>query len=217
MVFLRRLHAGLIIAIIASVFLISFLIGRANVIEKSKDEDKKIEYNGVVPVPKKEEENIGASNEAHNVPDNTVQDVSIEDVVTMPQKMIFPCGKTVQKEYSQTAVYSETMGDWRAHTGIDYAAQIGEEVKAVWDGKVLKAYKDKLWGYMIKIQHDKGVVSVYKNLGENLHVVEGQAVKTGQVIGFVGDSADIESLENPHLHFEIHYNDVTMNPESYVY
>ena len=123
----------------------------------------------------------------------------------------------MQKPYSQMAIYSETMGDWRAHTGIDYSADIGTDVKAVQKGKVSRVYEDKLWGYTVEISHSAGVKSVYKNLDENIEVSNGQSVTAGQVVGYVGNSADIESLEEPHLHFEMYSEGITVNPESYIY
>ena len=214
---MKRMHTGLIIAILASVFFISFLIGRATVLKKSDEEEKKITYGGFVPVTDKKEDSIETSQKTEKVIDNTPEKKTIEEIIAIPQRMLFPCGESVLKAYSQTAVYSETMGDWRAHMGIDYSAEIGSEVKAVWEGTVLRVYKDKLWGNTVEISHSKELKSVYKNLKEGIEVKKGQAVKGGQVIGYVGNSADIESLEKPHLHFEMYQDDMIINPESYVY
>ena len=214
---MKKMQTGLIIAIIASVFFISFLIGRATVLKKSADEEKHITYNGIVPVPGKEEKSIETTGEAEKVPEKRIQKNATEETVSLPQRMLFPCGEEIQKDYSQTAVYSETMGDWRAHTGIDYAAEIGEEVFAVWDGIVDRVYVDKLWGNTVEISHTNELKSVYKNLGEEVLVKEGQSVEGGQAIGYVGNTADLESLEAPHLHFEMWHNNLTINPISYIY
>lgn len=214
---MKKVRTGLIIAILASVFFISFLIGRATALKKSSEDKKEITYNGVVPIPEKEEESVETVTEEEKVPDNTTREKVMDEEEKLPQKMLFPSTKTILKEYSQTAVYSETMGDWRAHTGIDYGADVGSEVKTVWKGTVSRVYVDRLWGNTVEISHSQGLVSVYKNLDENVTVKKGQAVEGGQVIGYVGNSASVESLEKPHLHFEIYCDGVVINPESYVY
>ncbi len=213
---MKKVSAGLVVAIIASVFLISFLVGRANVLKKEAEEENVITYGGFVPIPESEEESVETATE-EKVPDRTAKQNKVEEITVLPQRMLFPCTETVIKDYSQTAVYSETMGDWRAHTGIDYKADIGHDVKAVWKGEVTRVYADKLWGNTVEISHSDKLKSVYKNLDENILVREGQAVDGGQVIGYVGKSADIERLEEPHLHFEILHEDVKINPTSYVY
>lgn len=214
---MRKIHAGLIIAIAASVFVICFMMGRATALKEKDEEKNKIIYNGVVPVPRSEEKSIETSQKTEKVPYKETENKSAEELVQIPQRMIFPCGENVQKPYSQMAIYSETMGDWRAHTGIDYSADIGTDVKAVQKGKVSRVYEDKLWGYTVEISHSAGVKSVYKNLDENIEVSNGQSVTAGQVVGYVGNSADIESLEEPHLHFEMYSEGITVNPESYIY
>ena len=109
------------------------------------------------------------------------------------------------------------MGDWRAHTGIDYAAEKGSEVQSVWDGVVTRAYKDKLWGNCVEITHSEDLKSVYKNLASKIPVKKGDKVKKGQTVGKVGKSAAVESRETTHLHFEIWQGGVAIHPESYVY
>ena len=214
---MKKVNAGLIIAVITSVFLISFIVGRASVQEKSVEENKEITYGGFVPMTEVEEKSVETATKAEKVPNSIPKKNKTEEASVIPQRMLFPCGETVLKEYSQTAIYSATMGDWRAHTGIDYSAEIGTEVKSVWDGKVARVYVDKLWGNTVEICHTDKLVSIYKNLDENIPVKEGQAVSKGQAIGYVGQSADIEKLEDSHLHFEMMYDEVKINPESYVY
>ncbi len=215
---MRKMQTGLIIAIIASVFFVSFLVGRAAVLKKSAEEDKKEMYNGFAPIPGHHEKEEEIKEETEKVVNKTekVKDYRSE-TVSPPEKLLFPCGTQVSKEYSQIAVYSETMDDWRAHTGTDYAADLGSEVVAAWDGQVTEVYKDKLWGHTIVIKHQGELESVYKNLSPEIFVEKGQLVEGGQAIGLVGKSADIESLESPHLHFELFYKGTVINPISYVY
>lgn len=215
---MKKLYTCIIVAIATSVFVVSFLIGRATVLKDSKSAEKKDIYTGTVVIPKSQNESISTTVEAENVPvgEETEEHLPYLDV-SVPDRMIFPCGEFVQKDYSQTAVYSETMGDWRAHTGIDYASQEGEAVLCVYDGTVIKVFKDKLWGNCVEINHGNNLKSVYRNLDSDINVKKGMQVYEGQVIGFVGRSAQIESAEPPHLHFEMWQDNLTINPSAYVY
>lgn len=222
---MKNARALLIATIVISVFLLSFLIGRATAL-RSKEEnssENKI-YMGTVTIPKKEEkeELTPAAAGAKVLEESKAEETAKpqkkpETKESVPSRLLFPCGQTVLKGYSETAVYSETMGDWRAHTGIDYAAEKGSEVQSVWDGIVTRVYKDKLWGNCVEITHSEDLKSVYKNLASKIPVKKGDKVKKGQTVGKVGKSAAVESRETTHLHFEIWQGGVAINPESYVY
>ncbi len=215
---MKKIYTGIIVAIVASVFVVSFLVGRATALKNSGEDGDKEIYTGTVPIPRDEEESINTANEARNVPVGAPDEEETQHPdVSVPDRMIFPCGETVQKDYSQTAVYSETMGDWRAHTGIDFKAEKGAQVICVWDGTVSKVYKDKLWGNCVEVSHGNNLKSVYRNLDKNTPVTVGEEVFEGQVIGFVGKSADIEGAEPSHLHFEMWQDNMTINPTAYVY
>lgn len=216
---MQKIRTGLILAIIASVFIISFLIGRATALRDSDEKRDDYVYTGIVnPWEERTEKEAEVSRNAEKVPDVISEKKETKKIQEKtPEKMSFPCGKTVTKEYSQMAVYSETMGDWRAHTGIDYAAEEGTVVKCVYDGKVARIYEDKLWGHTIEILHEGNLKSVYKNLNGETEIVVGQEVKEGQAIGKAGKSAVIESFETPHIHFELWQDDIVINPESYLF
>jgi murein DD-endopeptidase MepM/ murein hydrolase activator NlpD len=72
-------------------------------------------------------------------------------------------------------------------------------------------------GVFISIKHisDKGkiFISQYMHLSKIL-VVLGEKVKQGQVIGKSGDTAIIDS--DPHLHFQIKYNEIKQDPKKYI-
>lgn len=127
-----------------------------------------------------------------------------------------PLEGEVSKAYSNgKPVKNETMGDWRLHTGVDIAGDRGAEVKAPADGSVIRAEKDPLTGYTVSIDHGNGVVSTIYNLEETKDVKVGQAVKKGDKIGSVGESAPIEMLDDPHIHFEVKVNGEFQSPENF--
>jgi murein DD-endopeptidase MepM/ murein hydrolase activator NlpD len=99
------------------------------------------------------------------------------------------------------------------HNGVDYAVEIGREVKAIEAGKVLFAGPSTLkfpsgepagGGYLVKIRHKvngEWITSAYMHLRKNsITVKKGQLVTEGQVIGLSGNTGE---STGPHLHFEI--------------
>ena len=109
-------------------------------------------------------------------------------------------------------VFSKTMQDWRAHSGVDIAAELGSGVKAVADGVIEAVINDPRFGRTVIINHGGNVRSVYSNLANNVPVTTGQKVKQNAIIGTIGDSAQIESMDKTHLHFEVTEKNLPVNP-----
>ena len=129
-------------------------------------------------------------------------------------KFIWPvASRQVSQAYSAGApVYSQTMKDWRIHTGTDLSAQAGEEVLACANGQVLETATDPLLGNLVTIEHGDFVFS-YCGLGEDFAVSPGDTVTQGQVIGAV-TAVPQESAESPHLHLEVRRDQVCLDPQS---
>ena len=129
-------------------------------------------------------------------------------------KFIWPvASRQVSQAYSAGApVYSQTMKDWRIHTGTDLSAQAGEEVLACANGQVLETATDPLLGNLVTIEHGDFVFS-YCGLGEDFAVSPGDTVTQGQVIGTV-TAVPQESAESPHLHLEVRRDQVCLDPQS---
>ena len=126
-----------------------------------------------------------------------------------------PVAGEVCKNYSMDAlVFSATMGDYRVHSGIDIAAQIGEAVVCFADGIVESINNDYFYGMTVSVAHDDGTVSYYMNLSPDLaeNIVVGNQVKAGQQLGTVGETARCENADEPHLHFELRINDTLVDP-----
>ena len=74
-------------------------------------------------------------------------------------------------------------------------------------------------GYTIGIQHDDSYFSTYKH-NATLLKKEGDFVKAGEAIAILGESGESgeagKSKDVPHLHFEIWYNGMALNPENYM-
>ena len=132
-------------------------------------------------------------------------------VYTWPVK-----GEVIRDFSLEVLAYDETMGDWRTHCGMDISAQLGTEVCAVSAGTVEAVYADDLMGTTVVIDHGKDIRSIYSNLAAVPTVEVGDAVKTGTVIGAVGETALAESGRPPHLHLEMTRNGHIVDPLQYL-
>jgi murein DD-endopeptidase MepM/ murein hydrolase activator NlpD len=99
---------------------------------------------------------------------------------------------------------------WKAHRGVDYAADRGTPVMAAGDGKVIKSRYDKYNGHHVFIQHGEKYVTKYLHFTKR-KVKKGQIVKQGQVIGTVGSTG---LASGPHLHYEFLVDGVHRNPRT---
>lgn len=138
-------------------------------------------------------------------------------ISTVEEKESFdlPVNGSITKEYSvETPVYSITMNDYRAHTGIDIACDEGAAVGASASGIVRSIVNDPMMGTSLKIEHADGVCTYYMNLSESLpnDITVGAVVDKGQLLGAVGSSAIVEIASEPHLHFEMTVSDLYVDP-----
>jgi murein DD-endopeptidase MepM/ murein hydrolase activator NlpD len=99
------------------------------------------------------------------------------------------------------------------HFGIDLVAGPNEVVKATLNGTVTMATWTLETGYIIQIQHENNMMSVYKHNAELFKSV-GSTVNAGDVIAVIGNSGELTS--GPHLHFELWHNGVPLNPSDYI-
>ena len=100
----------------------------------------------------------------------------------------------------------------KAHFGTDIVAKEDEPIKCVYDGVVVISHWTSETGYVIGVQHANGVFSLYKH-NSILFKVVGEHVTSGEAIAIIGNSGEFSS--GPHLHFELWYNGVPVNPENY--
>jgi len=98
----------------------------------------------------------------------------------------------------------------KAHNGIDYKAPKGTPVYAAGDGKVIRSDYSKFNGHHVFIQHANNIVTKYLHFTKRT-VKQGQRVKQGQVIGYVGATGLAQA---PHLHYEFLLNGVHRDPRT---
>lgn len=99
------------------------------------------------------------------------------------------------------------------HYGVDISANPNESVLATLDGTVIMSTYTAETGYVIMVQHNQDLISVYKHCGSLLKK-EGDVVMGGEVIALVGNTG--RQTTGPHLHFELWYKGKAVNPETYI-
>ncbi len=102
----------------------------------------------------------------------------------------------------------------RMHEGCDFSAPRGTPIYATGDGKVAKVSSTfGGFGKLVVIDHGYGLVTKYAHMS-SFNVKEGDKVKRGDCIGFVGSTGTSTA---PHLHYEIHHKNKPINPIHYFY
>lgn len=126
-------------------------------------------------------------------------------------------GKMYKGHDATIQVYSNTMGDYRVHLGVDIATAPEAPVCAAADGEVEKVWEDAMMGTCVAVSHKDDTVTIYKNLAKDLAdgIEVGAAVKQGQQLGIVGDTAVVEMADEPHLHFEVTVGGLSVDPLEY--
>lgn len=103
-------------------------------------------------------------------------------------------------------------GEGSFHAGVDISTQYGAPVRAAADGVVLSTERTSGYGLIVEIEHRPGFQTRYAHLAA-FAVAPGQAVKAGEMIGYVGRSG---RSTGPHLHFEVRVHDTPVNPIKYL-
>jgi len=102
---------------------------------------------------------------------------------------------------------------WRRgknHNGIDIDLVTGDTVRAAWSGKIRYAkYNTGGFGNLVVIRHFNGLETFYAHLSNHL-VVPNQIVIAGEPIGLGGNTGH---SRGSHLHFEVRFYDMPLNPE----
>ncbi len=102
----------------------------------------------------------------------------------------------------------------KMHTGMDFAAPIGTPIYATADG-IVDNVEVSFTGYgkKVEINHGFGYRTRYAHM-HAFAVRNGQHVKRGELIGFVGDTGLSTA---PHLHYEVFINGAQVNPVHYFF
>lgn len=131
--------------------------------------------------------------------------LAVPDFADSPPAFVWPAEGPV------TSPYGRRRSGW--HRGIDIKAEAGTPVLAAAPGVVIASGVERLYGRIVKIEHDGGFVTVYAHNDENL-VEVGDRVVAGEAIATTGRTG---RATTDHVHFEIlrdgkHYNPLYLLP-----
>jgi len=101
----------------------------------------------------------------------------------------------------------------RFHYGQDISARRGTPIHAAADGVVQYAKRRSSFGLVVAIDHGFGYKTLYAHM-DKMDVAAGDRVTRGQKIGEVGNTG---RSTGPHLHFEVHLDDIPMQPRDYFF
>jgi len=100
--------------------------------------------------------------------------------------------------------------NWRAHTGVDFAAPSGTRVWSTADGVIEFAGVKGGYGKCIEVRHSGGITTLYAHLsGFAPQTKRGARVRQGELIGFVGRTG---YATGPHLHYEFKVSGMHQDP-----
>lgn len=99
------------------------------------------------------------------------------------------------------------------HFGVDVVAKKDALIKSTLDGTVIYSGFTPSEGYILQIQHENNLISIYKHNSSILKKM-GDKVKSGEAIAIIGNSGELS--KGPHLHFELWHNGLPINPEEFI-
>ena len=201
---------------------ITELVPNNNILEEASSEISKSINEVIEETTNEIIENETQETEGNIEQENTTPEVENPEPVIVeepvkPLEFVYPVEGEILKSFAmENLVFSETLQEWVVHKGIDIKAPRTTIVKAAEEGTVKSIKNDPRYGLTVIIEHREGYKTIYSNLLTTEFVTEGETVTKGQSIGTVGNSAAFEIADEPHLHFEMLKDDVTVDPTVYL-
>jgi murein DD-endopeptidase MepM/ murein hydrolase activator NlpD len=154
-----------------------------------------------------------------------VQSKSLDDIINLAKdkEKLLASIPAIQPVSKQDLTRMASGFGWRLdpftkarkrHKGMDFTSPQGTPIYATGNGKVTRADSGSTgFGKHIRIDHGFGYVTLYAHLSK-YNVKRRQKVKRGDLIGYVGSTGRSQA---PHLHYEVRYNGVQVNPINFYY
>lgn len=99
------------------------------------------------------------------------------------------------------------------HYAVDIVVPADTPVKATADGTIIFAEWSAETGYVVIIEHNHELISVYKH-NALITKQQGDLVKAGEVIAIAGNTGELTT--GPHLHFELWNRGYPVNPTNFI-
>lgn len=126
-----------------------------------------------------------------------------------------PLGKPVWS-YWVTSQYGTRndpfKGSKARHKGVDLASRTGNKIRVKASGKVTRSEFTNGYGNLVVVDHGNGFQTKYAHL-HKIYVKKGATVAYDDVIGEVGSTG---RSTGPHLHYEVLYRGVSVNPMPFI-
>lgn len=149
-------------------------------------------------------------------------DSVFQDKLLAEQINLTPQGNTTTRRLSLSQIYffvpvkgviTNKFKSTQDHFGVDLVSEPNARISAIMDGTVIFSGWTIETGYVIYVQHDAELISVYKHNSELLKNM-GDRVKAGEAIAIIGNTGELST--GPHLHFELWHNGTALDPEQYI-
>lgn len=98
------------------------------------------------------------------------------------------------------------------HKGLDISAKTGTIIRSPGKATVTFSGVDGAYGNSAMLDHGGGITTRYAHM-QRIAVKEGQIVRRGDIVGFVGSTG---RSSGPHLHYEVRLNGVNVDPMRYI-
>ena len=130
--------------------------------------------------------------------------------IEMPDSCAIDCSSFVLPIDTMTRVTSKYgPRRRRMHKGIDLKVQIGDTIRAAFDGKVrIRNFERRGYGNYLVVRHPNGLETVYGHLSKALVNVD-DIVRAGEPIALGGNTG---RSTGSHLHFETRFLGQAINP-----
>ncbi len=133
--------------------------------------------------------------------------VSGVELKAKPPPWVLPVeGYDLTSEFGDTGLWSS------AHTGLDFAADEGAELRAIGPGEVVSTESDGAFGNKTVVKLDDGTVLWYCHQSE-FAAEPGQRLAPGDLVGYVGSTGNVTG---PHLHLEVHRGGEPIDPAAWL-
>lgn len=217
----KREAVGLVICFVAMIAIVG-AITFANYNKKPQEAPSKKEEEQVKQEdPKKEEDKEEDSQITQG--DNVQAEIPkpnypIEKPLTFSEKdiLLWPVDGNVLMNYSMDhTIYFATLEQYKYNPAILIQGQVGQDVRAAEEGKVVSIYKDAETGTTVKVELGDGYEVLYGQL-QNVAVTQGERIAKGDVIGYLAEPTKYYSVEGCNLYFQMRKNGKPINPLEYL-
>ncbi len=175
-----------------------------------RTKDTSIKYDNITITKSKEDSILRKQIESENKYDLSSQDLT-SDATEMS-----PVNTSISNFFYFTPLKGIVINGFdvaKQHYGVDIAGKKNDVIKSVLNGTVIFSNWTIETGYIIGIQHQHNLISVYKHNSALLKTL-GNYVKAGDPIAFIGNTGELST--GPHLHFELWHNGNPINPKDYI-